>query len=60
VPKPVAGPADPKPRQVLAGGEARQSADSLIELERGKARLRSKLGNAQRLIEMIVDVSQRH
>ena len=59
VPEPVASPADPQPGQILTGGEAEQSPDSLIELERRKAGSRREFGNAQGLIEMIVDIGER-
>jgi hypothetical protein len=59
VPEPVAGPADPKPREILPGGEAEQSPNPLIELERRKAGARGKFRSAQRLIEVIVDIGQR-
>ena len=57
--KPVAGAVDPHSRQILAGGEAEQSPDSLIELERRKARACSHFRNTQGLAEMIVDIGER-
>ena len=59
VPEPVASPIDAQPGQILAGGEAEYGPDSLIELERRKARSRREVGNAQGLIEMIVDIGER-
>jgi len=57
--KPVAGSVDPHPRQMLAGGETEESPDSLIELERRKARARSHVGNTQGLSEMVVHIGER-
>jgi hypothetical protein len=58
VPEPVAGPADPKPRQILAGGETEQSPNPLIELEWRKAGARGEFRNTQGLIEMIVNIGE--
>ena len=59
VPEPVASPVNAQPGQILAGGKAEQSPDSLIELERRKAGSRREVGNAQGLIEMVVDIGER-
>jgi hypothetical protein len=59
VPEPVAGPVDAQPGEILAGGEPEYCPDSLIELERRKAGSRRKIGNAQGLIEMIIDIGER-
>ncbi len=59
VPEPVAGSADPKPRQILAGGEAKQSSKPLMKLERRKAGARREFRNTQGLIEMILDIGER-
>ena len=59
VPEPVARPIDAQSGQILAGGEAEYAPDSLIELERRKAGSRRKLGNAQGLIEMVIDIGER-
>jgi hypothetical protein len=59
VPEPVAGPADSKPRQILAGGEAEQNSNPLMKLERRKAGARREFRNTQGLSEMIVDIGER-
>ena len=59
MPQPIASPPDAQAGQILAGGEAEQSPDSLVELEGRKADSRRQLGNAQGLIEMVVDISER-
>src|SRR5271155_2198281 len=59
MPEPVARPADPQPGQVLAGREAEESPKSLVELERRQTGSRGEIGNAQRLVEMIVDIGKR-
>ena len=59
VPEPVASQVDTQPGQILAGGKAEYCPDSLIELERRKAGSRRKLGNAQGLIEMVIDIGER-
>jgi len=58
VPEPVAGPTDPKPRQILAGGEAEQRPNPLIELEWREAGVRCEFRDAQGLVEMIVDIGE--
>jgi hypothetical protein len=59
VPEPIASPVDAQPGQVLAGGKAKYCPDSLIELELRKARAHREIGNAQGLIEMIIDIGER-
>ena len=59
MPQPVAGPVDPEPGQILTGRHAEQSADSLIELERRKPGAPRELGNAQGLVEMVVNIAKR-
>ena len=59
MPEAVAGPIDAQSGEILAGGEAEQSPDSLAELKRGKAGSRRQLRNAQGLAEMVVDKGER-
>ncbi len=59
MPEAVARPTDPQPGQILAGREAEQGPKPLVELERRKAGARGEIGNAQRLIEMVVDIGER-
>ena len=54
----IAGAFDPRPRQILAGGKAEQGADALIELEHREPRARREIGNAQRSVEMVVDIAE--
>ena len=58
-PEPVARPPDAQPGQILAGREAEQSPQPLVELERRQAGSRGEIGNAQRLVEMVVDIGER-
>jgi hypothetical protein len=58
VPEPVAGPTDPKPRQILPGGEAKQSPNPLVELEWREAGVRCEFRDAQGLVEMIFDIGE--
>jgi hypothetical protein len=59
MPQPVASPVDAQSGQVLAGGKAEYCPDPLIELERRKPGSRREVGNAQGLIEMVVDIGER-
>ena len=45
-PQPVTGPVDAQPRQILAGRQAEQSPDFLVEPESGKAGSRGQIRNA--------------
>ena len=59
MPEAVARPADAQPGEILAGREAEQGPKPLVELERRKAGARGEIGDAQRLTEMVVDISER-
>ena len=56
--EPVASAADPQPRQILARRQAKQGSDFLIELERGKTGAPGEIRNAERRVEMLVDVGE--